>query len=171
MDKTYEPIAAQTLGSAAASVTFSSIPQTYTDLVLICSVQDNTTGQIQSNVQIQFNNDTGSNYSWTGIYGNGTSAVSHRQNNSTSAWAGYMSSASGVFSPIVFQIINYSNTTTFKTTISRANLGTLNPNTTTITEGVVSLWRNTNAISTVKINGAISFATGSTFVLYGIKAA
>lgn len=68
-------------------------------------------------------------------------------------------------------IQDYSNTTTFKSAIVRSNFGALSPNTTTVVELTVSTWRNTAAITTLKLNGAISFATGSTFTLYGIKAA
>jgi hypothetical protein len=54
---TYEAIATQTLGSAAASVTFSSIPGTYTDLVLVVAMEHVTTGT--ENIVMQFNGDTG----------------------------------------------------------------------------------------------------------------
>ncbi len=171
MPSTYTPIATQTLGSSASSVTFSSISGSYTDLVLVMSVQDNSSGTNFSNVQVQFNNDTGTNYSWTELYGNGSSALSQRASNYEGCWAGYMSSVSGVFSPIIFNVMNYSNTTTFKTTLSRANLGAQSPNTTTVTEAVVSTWRSTSAITTLKVNGAISFIAGSTFTLYGVKSA
>lgn len=174
MDKTYEPIATQTLGSTVNSVTFGSIPQTYTDLVLIFFVQDNASGSTFANAQIQFNGDTGSNYSWLEMYGNGTSAVGQSANNNTTIWGGYISTVSGVFSANSMQIMNYSNTTTFKSTIGRANLGVTSPNTTTVTEAIVGCWRNTNAISSIKINSANAgtlFSVGSTFTLYGIKAA
>lgn len=171
MPITYDSIFTQTLNAPTSSITFSSIPQTFTDLVVVYSVQDNTSGTGFSNVQFHLNSDTGANYSWTGLYGNGTSATSHRSANATAGWGGYMSSISGVFSPGIMHIQDYSNTTTFKSAIVRSNFGALSPNTTTVVELTVSTWRNTAAITTLKLNGAISFATGSTFTLYGIKAA
>jgi hypothetical protein len=63
---TYEAIATQTLGSAAASVTFSSIPGTYTDLVIVCTPLRVTAGAEE--LVFQFNSDTGSNYSINNSY-------------------------------------------------------------------------------------------------------
>ena len=77
---TYVAIATNTLGSAAASVTFSSIPGTYTDLVIVTQAISATA----DNVGIRFNSDSGSNYSQTWLSGNGTSAISSRYSSSTS---------------------------------------------------------------------------------------
>jgi hypothetical protein len=165
---TYEAIATQTLGSNAASVTFSSIPSTYTDLVLV--LQPASTS-FADNVGLTFNSDTGSNYSSTNLSGSGSAASSGRASSpyiqvtniiGTTGTLGAMTST--------IHIMNYANTTTYKTVISRTGqLGaTYNGN-----EAIVSLWRNTAAISTivVKQSGLPSFITGSTFSLYGIKAA
>ncbi len=85
MPITYEPIATQTLGSAAASITFSSIPGTYTDLRLVfvgtLSSGNATTGW-------RANSDSATNYSETYIGGDGTSAFSGRNTNSTFGFAG-----------------------------------------------------------------------------------
>ena len=72
--KTYKPIATTTLGSAAASYTFSSIPSTYTDIVLIFGGSMSNFG----NLRIQFNSDTGNNYSFTRLLGDGSGAQSDR---------------------------------------------------------------------------------------------
>lgn len=164
MATTYEPIATTTLGSAAASYTFSSIPATYTDLVLIASTQASSSGQGQT---MQLNGDTSSLYSDTILRGNGASAVSTRQSNNTefllSNIAEPPTSSFGVY---IAQFQNYSNSTTYKTVLVRSN------NASAGTETIVNLWRSTAAITSIKI--AISggtFNTGSTFTLYGIKAA
>jgi hypothetical protein len=81
---TYEAIATQTLGSAAASVTFSSIPGTYTDLVLVVA-GTLTTGT--ENIVMQFNGDTGSNYSVTSLLGDGSTASSFRSSNINKRWS------------------------------------------------------------------------------------
>lgn len=160
MPSTYEPIATQTLGSAASSVTFSSIPSTYTDLVLVMNYT--VTGANDQFINIQFNGDTGSNYSNTNLFGDGSSATSNRNSNATSVRAAFYGSAQ---SNAIVNIMNYSNTTTNKTVVSRDN-------TNTFVVSRVNLWRNTSAISSMVIApSGFNLATGSTFTLYGIKAA
>jgi hypothetical protein len=157
MPRTYEPIATQTLGTATATVTFSSIPQTYTDLILVFDGTITTT----ASTPFQLNSDTGSNYSMTRIYGDGSSAVSTRNSNETS---GLITIANTGQSNFIANFMNYSNTTTYKTVISRG--GTASGYTTLIT----SLWRSTAAITSISLI-TVTYASGSTFTLYGIKAA
>lgn len=153
---TYEAIATQTLGSAAASVTFSSIPSTYTDLIVIVTT---TTG---GDLSWRINTDTGTNYSQTAIYGY-SSLGSARQSNGTSHWLNYGSNG-GNFVGII-QLSNYANTNVFKTHILRDNA---NGSTTDVMTG---LWRSTAAISTLTFIPPSTFAVGTTISLYGIKAA
>jgi hypothetical protein len=158
---TYEKIATSTLGTAASSVTFSSIPGTYTDLVLVCNFI-NTIGQTDHGVR--FNGDTASNYSRTQLYGTGSAAGSNRGSNETLMnFLGYIGTSWGVS---IMQIMNYSNTTTYKTALSRANGAS------DLVIAAAGLWRNTSAITSLNIiaSGG-TFATGSTFTLYGIKSA
>jgi len=161
MDKTYEPIAAQTLGSAAASVTFGSIPQTYTDLVLIASTQ--TSNNVD--VFMRFNSDTANNYSLTNMVGNGTSASSNRLT-SRSDIIIMSGNPSTSISTYIVNIFNYTNATTFKTSLIRSNLNDR-------VAAIVGLWRATPAaITTINIRvDTGNFNTGSSFTLYGIKAA
>jgi hypothetical protein len=166
MPRTYEPIATTTLGSAAASYTFSSIPATYTDLVLVLnSIADSTAFHIYA----QFNSDTATNYSQTILYGDGTSASSTRESSQNQARYSY-GAAVRTTSPTttIITILNYANTTTFKTSLLRNNRASDG------VDAIVSLWRKTpEAINTIKIynSAAANFAIGSTFTLYGIKAA
>jgi hypothetical protein len=161
MPSTYEPIATQTLSSNAASVTFSSIPATYTDLVLVLNTITSTSSEYMS---INLNSDTGSNYSRTSVSGNGTSAMSGRGSNET---VGYIGAETYGTNSLKYNgrvnFMNYANTTTYKTFLTRANHVNLG------TEAIVGLWRSTSAINTIKVNS--NFASGSTFTLYGIKAA
>lgn len=163
MPATYEPIATTTLGSSASSVTFSSISSTYTDLILVFTGTA-TTGNNYAG--LQFNSDTGNNYSFTALRGDGTSAASTRASNQPQADTAYGSPVTTTQNTIIMQIQNYSNSTTYKTVLSRAN------NSASETGAAVGLWRNTAAITSIvfKLN-ANNFATGSTFTLYGIKAA
>ena len=163
MPKTYDPIATYTATGTIASYTFSSIPQTYTDLILI---DQSFVASGGSHCLLQFNGDTTSNYSLTALIGDGTSASSARYSNQTAAYISR--SATGQNSPMgITHIMNYTNTTTFKTILSKGNVAA------GIVLEYVNLWRKTpEAITSLTIapNGA-SFTTGSTFTLYGIKAA
>jgi len=162
MAKTYEPIASQTLASTQTTVTFSSIPQTYTDLILVIQAQVNGS---PINTDGNINGDTGANYSFTTVVGNGSAASSFR-GTSTSiiryATAGYTDNTFGHNS--INQFLNYSNTTTFKTVLCRAN------NAANGTSLTINLWRSTAAITSISIIGN-PFAIGSTFTLYGVKSA
>ena len=161
MPTTYEPIATNTLGSAASSVTFSSIPGTYTDLIVVMQYA-NSTGL--ADVYFQFNSDTGSNYSRTQLFGTGSAAGSNRGTSETAFnGVGYVGTT---LSQSISHIMNYSNTTTNKTILVRHN-GTSN-----LVMANVGLWRNTSAITSILIGYSTNnFIAGSTFTLYGIKAA
>ena len=103
MPATYEPIATTTLGSAVNSFTFSSIPNTYTDLVLVVVVP---TAASSGTFGLRFNSDTASNYSHTTLSGNGSSAVSYAGDTQTSFIAGDMFSTSGVVSFMKYNIFS-----------------------------------------------------------------
>lgn len=158
---TYEKIATTTLGSNASSVTFSSIPSTYTDLRIACAV----TSTAANNNYMLFNSDAGANYSSTYIQGTGSAAQSGRV---ASAAYGYVDYAGTTGQhTITVDIMNYSNTTTFKSYLSRGG------DSGTVTMAYIGVWRNTAAISTILFgNGAASgLLAGTTISLYGIKAA
>lgn len=164
MAKTYEPIATTTLGSAAASYTFSSIPATYTDLVLVINGQCSSGGS--QNTWLNFNSDTATNYSSTLLAGDGTSAISARNTNQTKG--GFCGLASGVNSTVIYQIQNYSNATTFKTVLGRTTISN------DLVDARVSLWRLTPEIIhtiAIRISGSVNYNIGTTFTLYGIKSA
>jgi hypothetical protein len=163
---TYTPIATQTLGSAAASVTFSSIPQGYTDLVLVCSPVS-TTGS-NTYMWVRYNDDSGSNYSSTIMRGNGSAAGSVRLTNQTYQYICYSAEVPTVAgrTTVITQLQNYSNSTTYKTALTRNN------DVVQITEAIASLWRNTAPITSITIDMDASgsvIAAGSTFSIYGIQ--
>jgi hypothetical protein len=164
---TYTQIASTTLGSSAASVTFSSIPSTYTDLVIVSFAAN--TAVNANGMGIRFNSDTATNYSKTYLYGDGTSAVTGRGTNQTNISISNLPiSSTGVFATTITNIQNYSNTTTYKTVLSRGG----GANTGNLAIVYIGLWRSTSAISTIDlINDSGNFITGSTFNLYGIAAA
>ena len=159
MPATYDKIAAYTVPSAASSYTFSSIPATYTDLVVVIN---GLVGAGASAI-LQFNSDTGANYSFTGINGNGSAASSFRAAGTTSIALGEMRTYS---STIILNIQNYSNATTNKTLLSRANTAS------DFVQAIVGLWRNTSTVNSITLGlSASTYSTGTTFTLYGIKAA
>ena len=172
MPATYEPISTQTLGTAIATVDFTSIPQTYTDLVLVVSARTTSGANV---LQYRLNSDTASNYSGTYLTGDGTSAASYRISGATVASVHTLiaiPNATDTFGTYIINFQNYTNATTFKTAISRAN--TVGNGAYNGTEASVTLWRKTpEAITSINIlnGGALSFAIGSTFTLYGVKAA
>mgnify|MGYP006273151559 CR=1 FL=1 len=158
---TYTPIATNTLSASASSVTFSNISQYYTDLVLVinCKISSG-----DAPINMQYNNDAGSNYSFTYMYGNGSSAASGRATSQAYAIGGYADATN--FNLNIINIMNYSNSTTYKPSLSRRNTPAL------LTSADVSLWRNTAAINIIYLYpNSGSFASGSTFTLYGITAA
>jgi hypothetical protein len=164
---TYSTIATTTLGSAANAYTFTSIPTTYTDLVIVLNGQFTSGGNQYTQIQVGNGSvDTGTNYSNTVLAGTGTSAVSGRDTGNNFAYATTLASTSGSTGVGLFNFMNYSNTSTFKTILSRGS----DANGWAIASA--GLWRSTSAINTIKIFvGSGTFVAGSTFTLYGITAA
>jgi hypothetical protein len=168
---TYEAIATQTLGSAAASVTFSSIPSTYTDLVVVCSLPANGTSNNSDGFRFQLNGDTGSNYSATWLTNSGTSPVSSRESSATKGRLGNVSQTTNDVGTLIAQFLNYANTTTYKTVLGRS--GNLNSNGDSNVFAAVSLWRSTSVINQIvfSTSSGSNFAIGTVMSIYGILAA
>lgn len=161
MASTYTPIATTTLGSNAASYTFSSIPSTYTDLIIV--VYGTATGS-GSNAYVQYNADTSSNYSNLYMYGSGSSAISGTNTTQTQANFGYVNATYGTS---ICQIQNYANSNVYKTFLGKWN------NTDVLVAASVSTWRSTSAITSILVGcgSGNSFITGTSITLYGIAAA
>jgi hypothetical protein len=158
MPSTYEPIATYTVVTAEPTISFSSIPQTYTDLVIVLAGSYSS----QADIALRFNGDTASNYSRTVIYGNGSNALSTRDTSNTLIAPAYFSTSRSV---AIISIMNYTNTTTYKTVFSRSNDASAN------VSAVVGLWRKTpEAINSLTLSYT-NIAIGTTCTLYGIKAA
>ena len=163
---TYSPIATTSLGSAVSSYTFSSIPSTYTDLVLIA----NFDGSVSSYTTLTFNGVTGTSYSRTRLIGNGSAATSDRTAN-TAGIINLTYNTAGTPVTGIYQIFNYANTTTYKTVICRdasqpddvaAHVGMFRGSTGSATDAITS-------ITLTKASG--NYTVGSTFTLYGIASA
>jgi len=164
---TYESIATNTLGSAAASVTFSSISGSYTDLVLVINAKGTGFTGSGTYPYVRYNSDSGTNYSRTYLSGNGSSASSARGTSENLQYLVGGTYIDGTFAyNSITHFMNYSNTTTYKTILSRAN------NSGVQVDALVGLWRSTSAITSIIVySSSGNFDIGSTFTLYGIKAA
>lgn len=159
---TYVALDKITVGSAVSNVTFTGINQGYTDLVVVVNGSINAFG----NVRIQVGNgaiDSGSNYSWTRVLGDGSTAQSDRGSSQT-----FINTAifdTNLIGTCLIHLQNYSNTTTYKTVLTRGN------STGSYVSANVGLWRSTSAIDRIRvIGGGADFNVGTTFSLYGIKA-
>lgn len=161
MASTYEKIATQTVsGSSTTNVTFNSISGSYTDLVLIV----NAKLAASNNISLRFNSDTASNYSYTYLFGSGSAASSGRATSTTYIYGGSTSTTD--YDIHTININNYSNSTTYKTALIQSAIPSIGAS------AWVGLWRSTSAITSVDVSflGNI-ISAGSTFTLYGIKAA
>jgi hypothetical protein len=161
---TYVALDKVTIGTATTTITFTGIDQGYTDLVLI--YQGATAAAANMFVRVGNGSlDTGSNYSLTEIVGSGSSASSSRLTSQAE-----IKITEGLFvntneqCNIIMNFQNYSNATTYKTLLSRANSAAIG------VQAQVSLWRSTSAINTISVYASQNFNTGTTISLYGIAA-
>ena len=172
MTATYEKIATTTLASAVASVTFSSISGSYTDLVVIANVQGQSNG---CNIQIWFNGDGSSTkYSSTTLYYSGSSTLSTRNSNTAKlnfgTNGGQAFSNANQFTLNIYNIQNYSNTTTYKSVLGTTRSPDGGYTGAGELDQSVGLWRDTAAITSIDIgvDNSKTMQIGSTFTIYGI---
>jgi len=165
-------IATQTVGSGGAvSVTFSSIPSTYTHLQIRAIARDGNSSQ--DGFWLRFNGDsTSGNYYWHELYGNGSSALAYAEAPSTVNFAGQIpssSQASQIMGASIVDILDYSNVNKAKTI--RA-LGGFDGNGSGQIGLLSGAWNNGNAaISSILIQNSagVNFSQYTQFALYGIK--
>jgi hypothetical protein len=161
---TYVALDTRTLASATATVVFDSIPQTYTDLILVSNTR-NASG-FDGGLTLQFNTDTspsGTNYSANFVYGDGSTGTASKHTNYPHVVCS-RSNSSG-WSHGITHIMDYKNTTTRKSIISRGSSNEL-------VIAYVGVWRATpQAITTITVSheSASNFLVGSTFTLYGVE--
>jgi hypothetical protein len=155
-------IATTTLGSASATITFSSIPATYTDLRIVQVL----TGTTNAYSKLRFNGDTASNYSSTNIRADGSSASSQWETNDNGIRINGNYPVTSVPSLNTVDVFSYAGSTN-KTVLNRA-LNDQNGAGGLVT--TVGLWRNTAAITSITIYEFTgdTFAAGTTATLYGI---
>lgn len=171
MPKQYACLAEVTVGAGGAStIDFTSIPSTYTDLLLKVSLRDSRSGANLNNVQVSLNGSS-SGYSERLLYGNGTAASTATNSGSTYWQYQYVPSASAtasIFSNWEIYIPSYTNTSINKS--GYIDSATENNATNSIVALNSVLWSNTSAVNRVTLNpdGAYTFPQYSTAYLYGI---
>jgi len=178
MATTCKLIAKQTLTGTASSISFTSIPATYTDLYVVFSgrtaYSGGTNGGITDAV-VRVNNDSGGNYSYRVLYGQTSSAGSFSGSSTTSLHFGNMPSANSTASTFCsneIYIPNYANTSTNKS----LSLTSVRENNSTFGDvrAIAGLWSSTAAIDRVDIIADYpggSLVSGSSAFIYGITKA
>jgi hypothetical protein len=160
----YDALASVTLASGASSVTFTGIPDTYKHLQIRQLVNSPT-----GNQQIQVGNgtvDTGANYVFHFLYGEGANAGSAASTSETKGYTGYANGSTYPFTA-VSDILDYRKNTnkTIRTLSGQDNNGSA-----AYVMLTSSLWMNTNPITAITIsNNGGNYLTNSTFALYGVK--
>jgi hypothetical protein len=169
----YESIATFTTTGSAQGVTFSSIPQTYTHLQIRCFTRCQAAAPNPDYLLTQINGVTTAQYSNHAIYGNGTTATADAFNVSSFGFCGPLSYVSGaystanIFSPIVVDFLDYTNTNKFKTIRGLGGFDSAGSGTVGLFSGS---WRSTAAINSIYISTANNNeVAGSVYALYGIK--
>jgi hypothetical protein len=169
----YDSIATTTVSSSVSTITFSSIPATYTHLQ-IRSIARGTVASGEMQTFYRFNSDTGTNYAHhffradgSTLYGGSGTSLSQ-----ISAVTRYSAAnaTSNIFGAGVTDILDYANTSKYTTIRSLGGIDANGSGQVYFTSG---LWMNTSAITsiTIGINDGGDFAQYSQFALYGIKGA
>lgn len=165
-EATYEPIATTTLASASFPITFSSIPSTYTDLKLVlCGAGDGGT----LTVRYTLNNDSSFIYSYTNLYGDGTTATSARASANSRWESGILDlpqSTTG-FGLFILDLFNYAGSTNKTCLVTQS--GDRNGAGNVLRQ--VGLYQSSSAINRIDLSANRNYAIGTTATLYGIKAA
>jgi len=159
---TYTPLANLTLGSAASSVTFGSIPATYKDLICVVVA----TGSVTLSGRVRLNGDSTANYAYQRLTGTGSVATALSESSQNLGVLSILARASTTSAlQMNINIIDYSATDKRKTIISRADEAA------GATEAFSNSWGNTAAVTSVQIfTNTGNWAAGSTFALYGVIA-
>lgn len=162
MPATYEPIATTTLGSAAASITFSTIPGTYTDLRVVLTIKSATTGA----AFLRLNGASGTAYSQTELYGNGSTATSSRATSASEI--NLTQDAIGAAGTITFytvDVFSYAGSTNKTVLVT----GQTDKNGSGMVYNSVGLYRSTSAITSLSLHtNTTGMDAGTTATLYGI---
>lgn len=160
MPATYDKIATYTIPSTTGSYTFSSIPSTYDDLVLVASVGGSST------IYVRFNSDSGNNYSQTQLWGNAGGSVYTQRTGLLTSLEFLQQSATVGRTSGMMNIFNYANNSLKKSTLAFCQLNDYQR-----IYSFANTYHSTTTISSITLFAGTNMATNSTFTLYGIKRA
>lgn len=161
--ETYELISTQTLSSNQNTVSFTSFPSTYTDLVIIASCKYSSSG---GDINVQFNSDTSANYNYGRMVTTSTVVTSANANTVI-----INNSDATPISVTRINIFNYADTSYWKHVLMTGGSGGQVAGNQSLSIGV---WRNTAAITSIQVRsetGSATWESGSKFSLYGITRA
>ncbi len=166
----FESIATTTVGAGgSSSITFSSIPSTYTHLQLRCMAKSSYTSSGIVNGGMQFNSDTnGSNYSSHNLYGDGSSASAQGAANYNGQSWFFPTSVDNGWAIAIFDILDYKDTNKYTTVRGLTGVDNNGSGRISFTS---SNWRNTAAITSITLPSEPLWVQYSSFALYGIKGA
>jgi hypothetical protein len=168
--ETMTKLATYTVGAGGdSSVSFSNIPQTYTDLHLVVSARDNRATVLDSTSSIKFNDST-TGYSYRVLYGSGSSASSANYSVYPTILQNSSGATSNTFSNCSIYIPNY--TSPIYKSLSADSVDESNTSSGVYIWQVAGLWSNTSAINKITItpDTANNYVQYTTFTLYGVKA-
>ena len=168
----YESIASATGTGSSSTITFSSIPSGYVSLQ-IRGIMRTTRSATDSSLRIRFNSDSGSNYAYHWLYGDGTSAAATGAASQTSGFCGTgagSTAASNLIGTTIIDVLDYASSTKTKTVRAFGGIDANNVFT-GYTSLFSSLWNNTNAITSIDlvVSDGSNWTTQTQFALYGIK--
>jgi len=172
MANTFELIASSTVGSGgAATISFTSIPSTYTDLQLFISARDTSSAAAYVGINITLNGSS-SGYSEKMIYTVLPSALSAGGSGSVISWSGYSNGStttSNTFSNYSVYIPNYAGSNYKSLSADGVVENNSSSNSSILMNMDAALWSNTAAINSILLSAGTSFVQYSTAYLYGIK--
>lgn len=157
------------LSNLAAVSAFTNIPSGYQDLMVVINARGSRS-LTSDDCLIRFNNDGSGINSWTFLQGDGSSATSARNTSGNNfIVVGSMpasNATSGIFGSIICHILNYANTSTYKTILSRS---ACDLNGSGYSQETIGLYRSTSAINRIDVTQYVGYTSGSTATLYGVR--
>ena len=167
----FESIATATGTGSSNTITFSSIPSTYQHLQIRSLSKTTTAGTANATYTLQFNSDTGSNYTRHALIGDGATVSASGAASQTSIRAGGNTEANStnIFAVSIVDILDYANTNKYKTVRSLFGSDLNGSGEVNFRSGA---WMSTSAVTSITLTTSSgNFSTTSTFALYGIKGA
>jgi hypothetical protein len=169
----YESIASATGTGSSGTITFSSIPSTYTSLQVRFMAKSTFGSDNANQVRVRFNGDTAANYTYHNVYGDGSAAYAEGAASQTYSQLRFLapSTSANLLGVGIMDVQQYANTSNYKTLRYFGGTDT-NGNTSIVSPVILGsgLWMSTSAITSISfICSTLNFTTDTTFALYGLR--